>query len=205
MATRIYPDNRPSRSSEKEMNLNETVYLTTRAAWRKWLQKNHKTAPEVWLRYPRVATGKPCVSYNDAVEEALCFGWIDSTRRPVDDENTAQRFSPRRSTSSYSQPNIERLRKLIHDGKVLREITEKVTDIVDRPFVFPSDIIAAIKANPDAWHNYQKFSPSYQRIRIAYIDGSRDRPDEFKKRLNNFIKVTVQNRKIGFGGIDAYY
>jgi uncharacterized protein YdeI (YjbR/CyaY-like superfamily) len=72
-------------------------------------------------------------------------------------------------------------------------------------FVFPEDIIQAIKANDVAWNNYQAFSPAYQRIRVAYIDGARKRTEEFEKRLANFIKKTEQNKQIGFGGIDKYY
>jgi len=71
--------------------------------------------------------------------------------------------------------------------------------------VFPPDIIEAIKQNKKAWENFQKFSLSYKRIRIAYIEGARNRPDEFKKRLNNFIEKTEKNVLIGFGGIEKYY
>jgi uncharacterized protein YdeI (YjbR/CyaY-like superfamily) len=70
---------------------------------------------------------------------------------------------------------------------------------------FPPDILTAIKSDKAAWKNYQKFSPSYKRIRIAYIDAARKRPGEFEKRLANFIKKTKENKKIGFGGIEKYY
>lgn len=187
------------------MKLSETLHAPTRASWRKWLKQNYATSHEVWLRFPKKASGLPSMSYNDAVEEALCFGWIDSTRRSVDEQNSAQRFSPRRPRVPYSQPNIERMRKLLSEGSVLPDIAEKVADMINAPFAFPPDIIAAIKADKDAWVHYQNFSPAYKRIRIAYIDGARDRPDEFKKRLANFIKVTAQNKQIGYGGINAYY
>jgi uncharacterized protein YdeI (YjbR/CyaY-like superfamily) len=74
-----------------------------------------------------------------------------------------------------------------------------------RQFAFPDDIIAAVKANPAAWVNYQGFSSAYQRIRVAYIDAARNRPDEFAKRLANFVEKCAQNKQIGYGGIDAYY
>ena len=82
---------------------------------------------------------------------------------------------------------------------------ESVEQVLSSEFVFPPDIIDAIKQNSLAWQNYRNFSPSYRRIRIAYIDGARDRPDEFKKRLNNFIKKSEKNQMIGFGGIEKYY
>lgn len=77
--------------------------------------------------------------------------------------------------------------------------------IAKEKFVFPPDIIKAIKSDSAAWKNYKKFSPSYQRIRIAYIDAARNRPEEFQKRLENFIKKTRENKQIGFGGIEKYY
>ena len=76
---------------------------------------------------------------------------------------------------------------------------------VTEKFVFPPDIVTAIKSDTLAWKNYQKFSPSYKRIRIAYIDAARKRPEEFEKRLANFIKKTKENKQIGFGGIEKYY
>jgi uncharacterized protein YdeI (YjbR/CyaY-like superfamily) len=72
-------------------------------------------------------------------------------------------------------------------------------------FAFPPDIVTAIKSDKLAWKNYQKFSPAYKRIRIAYIDAARKRPEEFEKRLANFIKKTKENKQIGFGGIEKYY
>ncbi len=82
---------------------------------------------------------------------------------------------------------------------------ESVEKVLRTEFVFPLDILKAIRENKKAWENYRTFSPAYRRIRIAYINGARNRPDEFKKRLNNFIKKTEQNKLIGFGGIEKYY
>jgi len=88
------------------MNTENTLYVSERKDWRAWLAKHHKTDKQIWLVYYRKETGKPRISYNDAVEEALCFGWIDSTVHKLDDERFAQRFSPRKKTSSLSQSNI---------------------------------------------------------------------------------------------------
>ena len=85
------------------------------------------------------------------------------------------------------------------------EVLESLGDILDQEFVFPPDILAAIKADEQAWENYQNFSDSYKRIRVAFIEGARNRPEEFQKRLNYFIKVTRENKLIGFGGIEKYY
>jgi uncharacterized protein YdeI (YjbR/CyaY-like superfamily) len=173
--------------------------------WRKWLEANFNTADEIWLIYPDKDSGKPRISYNEAVEEALSFGWIDSTFKRLDAHASAQRFSPRNPRSAYSQANKERLKWLVREGRIHPSIQGSVEKVLNNEYVFPPDILEAIKKNPKAWENYLKYSPAYQRIRIAYIDGARGRPDEFRKRLDNFIKKTEQNKLIGFGGIEKYY
>jgi hypothetical protein len=80
-----------------------------------------------------------------------------------------------------------------------------VQKVLAKEFSFSVDILDAIKENKKAWENYQNFSPAYQRIRVAYIEGARNRADEYKRRLNNFIKMSEQNKLIGFGGIEKYY
>jgi len=186
-------------------SISQTLYVTSRGEWRQWLQTHYASAPEIWLVYPRRATGKPRIVYNDAVEEALCFGWIDSTVKTLDKDATVQRFSPRNPRSSYSQQNIERLRRLQAAGTLRPEIAESTQDILAKGFIFPDDILAAIRAHPRAWEHYQTFSPSYQRIRVAFIEGARKRPAEFKKRLDYFIAMCEKNKLFGFGGIEAYY
>ena len=187
------------------MDIKQTFYAATRLEWRKWLEKNYKTEKEIWLVYYKKATGKPRVEYNDAVEEALCFGWIDSTVKKIDEESFAQRFSRRNPKTGYSQSNKERLAKLIAEGKVMKDVLATLSDLSLEKFEIPEDILAAIKTDQEAWKNFQKFSETYKRIRIAFIDGARNCPKEFKKRLNYFIKMTEKNKQFGFGGIDKYY
>jgi uncharacterized protein YdeI (YjbR/CyaY-like superfamily) len=187
------------------MNISQTLYVTNQKAWRNWLKKNYKTEKEIWLIYPKKATGKPRIEYNDAVEEALCFGWIDSIVKKLDEENTVQRFSPRKPKAKYSQANIERLRDLIARKKVVKEVADTLGAVLNQKFVIPPDILNAIKANKQAWKHFQKFSDAYKRIRIAFIDGARRRPNEFKKRLRHFIEMTGKNKTFGFGGIEKHY
>jgi len=187
------------------MEIGRTLYVKDRVAWRAWLAQHFETEPEIWLLFPNKATGKPRISYNDAVEEALCFGWIDSIVKSAKPGWVAQRFSPRKTSSNWSQPNKERLKRLLKAGKVHASVRPAVTKVAKEKFVFPADILAAIKKNPAAWKHYQKFSPGYKRIRIAYIDGARPRPEEFKKRLKSFIAAAAQNKQLGYGGIEAYY
>jgi len=186
------------------MKITNTLYVVTRKAWRAWLKKHYKTEKEIWLVYYRKQTGQPRIPYNEAVEEALCFGWIDSIIKTLDNERVVQRFSPRRPKSSYSQTNQERLRKLMAQGKVAKEVLASMETIPDKQFKVPSDIAQALQGNERAWENFQKFSEAYQRIRIAYIDSARRRPEEFRKRLRHFIVRTEKNKQFGFG-IEDYF
>ena len=184
--------------------LPNTLYIADRTAWRQWLQANYTTAEEVWLIYPRRHSSKLRIPYNDAVEEALCFGWIDSITKTIDEDNYSQRFTPRNPRSSYSQTNIERLRKLIPQGKVMLEVQTSLGNLLDEPFVCPPDIEAALRADAQVWANFNSYSGAYQRIRIAYVDTARKRPGEFEKRLNNLIAKTAVNKQFGFG-IEDYF
>jgi len=140
------------------------------------------------------------------VEEALCFGWIDSTVKSLDKEHKIQRFTPRRPKSAYSQANKERLKWLLENKMIHSEFEIKIQNVLSEPFLFPDDIIDRLKEDKIVWKNYQQFSDSYKRIRVAYIEAARIRPEEFEKRLNNFIDKTKENKKIaGFGGIEKYY
>lgn len=182
-----------------------TLYVTDRRDWRIWLEENFDREKEIWLVFPKKSTGKPRITYNDAVEEALCFGWIDSIVKTFDEGNTVQRFSPRNPKSTFSQANKERLKWLDKEKMLHHSVRDAVKKIFREKFVFPDDIIQAIKSDNKAWENYRKFSPAYKRIRIAYIDAARNRPEEFKKRLKNFIKKTRENKQIGFRGIEKYF
>ena len=179
--------------------------LSDRKKWRAWLKKHHKSEDEIWLVYAKKHTGKPRISYNDAVEEALCFGWIDSIVKTVDEDHFAQRFSVRKNTSTWSQPNIERLRLLVAEDQIMPEVLEALPDLSGDDFEVPPDILEAIKGNDKAWNNFQAFSAPYIRIRISYIESGRSRPEEFNRRLENFIKKTEANKLIGQGATEKYY
>ena len=156
--------------------------------------------------FPLKESGEESLSYNDAVEEALCFGWIDSTARALDPLHGVRRFTPRRKGSGYSRPNIERLIWLESRNLIHHTVREEVLPIIRSPYIFPEDILAAIRQDETAWKNYCGFTASYRRIRIAYIDAARKRPAEFKKRLESFLKKTRENKLIvGYGGIEKYY
>ena len=106
-----------------------TKYFIDRKEWRKWLKTNFETKDDIWLEYPLKKTGRKRILYNDAVEEALCFGWIDSTVKSLNEETTIQRFCRRRKNSSFSQPNIERLKGLFENNLIHESIKKEVLEI----------------------------------------------------------------------------
>jgi uncharacterized protein YdeI (YjbR/CyaY-like superfamily) len=103
-------------SADREL---KTLHVTTRERWRNWLARRHEIEHEVWLVYYRKHTGRPRISYNDAVEEALCSGWIDSTQKGIDEDRVAQRFTPRRRAGGLSEMNKQRVRRLVAEGRMM--------------------------------------------------------------------------------------
>lgn len=184
----------------------KNFYTSDRSEWRKWLSEHFETESEIWFVFPLKDSGEPSLSYNDAVEEALCFGWIDGVTGHLDDTHGIRRFTPRKNFSYYSRPNIERLIWLDSHQMIHPKVRPGVAGLIEAEYKFPEDILDAVRADETAWKNYQQFSEPYKRIRVAYIDAARKRPEEFAKRLCSFLAKTKENRLIrGFGGIEKYY
>ncbi|MBS3094260.1 YdeI/OmpD-associated family protein [Candidatus Pacearchaeota archaeon] len=184
------------------MEIKKRIYVVNRKQWRSWLVKNHNKKKEIWLIYFRKSSGKKRILYNDAVEEALCYGWIDSIVKKVDDESFAQRFTPRRPNSILSQTNKERIHRLIEQGKMTSAGLDAVKHAFDKfsknsKVKIKPDILKLLKQDKKTWENFQNFSESYKRIRIEWIEGARARHEMFEKRLKYFLKMTAQNKKYG--------
>ncbi|MEY2573391.1 MAG: hypothetical protein QOJ87_1604 [Verrucomicrobiota bacterium] len=180
------------------MEIGQKLRVTTRNAWRAWLEKNHARKKEIWLVYATKKSGKGRVDYSDAVEEALCFGWIDGTMKSIDENYFAQRFSPRRSTrSQLSETNKERVRRMVRAGLMTPAGLEKIRDRMSEKFVLAPDIAAALKRDPQTWKNFQRFPKWYQRVRVGWLDMSRTRQDIFESRLGYFLSMTKQNKRYG--------
>lgn len=184
------------------MNVGKTLYLTDRKDWRTWLSKNYNQEKEIWLVYHRKASGKPRISYNDAVEEALCYGWIDGMLKGIDEEKFAQRFTPRRKKSNLSEMNKERIKNLIKKKQMTEFGMEAIRNLFNKTdfekFIIPVDILKELKKDKQVWENFNNFPEHYKKIRISYIEGARTRgQNEFEKRLNNFLKKTSQNKRFG--------
>ena len=129
----------------------DIFYAEDRKKWRAFLAEHFETSNEIWFVFPTRDSGEAGVSYNDAVEEALCFGWIDGRAGSLDDAHHIRRFTPRRVGSKYSQPNIERLKWLDSMGMIHPKVRESVLPVINAPFVFPEDITEKLKADPVVW------------------------------------------------------
>ena len=186
------------------MKLGKTLRVTNRKAWRTWLSQHHNKEREIWLVYAKQHTGKPRIAYIDAVEEALCFGWIDSTAKRIDEDFYAQRFSPRKSTNQWSQQNIERVRRLVKLRKMtpagLAAIKNPGALLKSKKVEIAPDILRALQRDRQVWTNFQKFPDDYKRIRIAFIESRRKRGvAAFQRSLNYFLKQTKMNKQFVFG------
>ena len=177
------------------MQVTTTYKAKDREDWRTWLEQNHDSATEIWLLYDD-RLDCPTVSYLDSVEEALCFGWIDGIQKRINTTEKAQRFTPRRKRSHWTELNKERARRLIRLGKMTPAGQATLPDL-DEPFTVPADIVEALKATPSAWETFRQFPDLYVRVRVSYIEEMRKRPNEYEKRLGNFLKQTAAGKMFG--------
>ncbi|MDD2758114.1 MAG: YdeI/OmpD-associated family protein [Patescibacteria group bacterium] len=184
------------------MNLGKTLYVTNRKQWRSWLAKNYNKKKEIWLIYFKKSSGKNRIPYNDAVEEALCYGWIDSILKGINGEKFAQRFTPRTPRSNLSEMNKERFRFLVKQKRMTPAGLAAIQHVSFDPtkntkLKIAPDILKAFRKEKKVMVYFKKFPESYKRIRIEWIEGARTRPELFKKRLQYFIKMTAGNKKFG--------
>ncbi|MEN1727138.1 MAG: YdeI/OmpD-associated family protein [Pseudomonadota bacterium] len=176
------------------MEIGDRFKAADRAAWRAWLVDHHKQANDIWLISDK-RDEVPTVRYLDAVEEALCFGWVDSISKRVSEFESAQRFSPRRPRSNWTELNKARARRLIRLGLMTESGRQFLPDL-DAPFAVASDIKQALR-DRNAWDFYAALPELYRRVRVGYIEEMRKRPAEFEMRLNNFLEKTAAGKLYG--------
>jgi uncharacterized protein YdeI (YjbR/CyaY-like superfamily) len=186
------------------MRQRPTVHVRTRQAWRAWLQANHATVTEIWLVFDKRHTGQAAVAYGDAVEEALCFGWVDSLITRLDDTRYARKFTPRKPDSKWSTINRQRYARmqaqgLLADSGVQRPPTARSGDAPPRPATieeFPAYITKAIKTNRTAWANFQQMAHSHRWQYVMWIDQAK-RPETREKRIREAIERLAAGHKPG--------
>jgi len=177
------------------MEVTTTYKAVDRTAWRSWLEQHHATTKEIWLLFDDVPEPLT-ISYLDAVEEAICFGWIDGVQKRFSTHERVQRFTPRKKRSNWTELNKERARRLVRLGMMTDAGFATLPDLTTK-FEVPKDIVEALKAEPDAWSNFLTFPDLYRRVRIGYIEETRKNQSEFERRLRNFVNKTARNQMFG--------
>ena len=183
------------------------LYVKSREEWRKWLEENHSSEQGIWLVYYKKISGKSRIPYNDAVEEALCFGWIDSKIKRVNDDYYIQWFTPRRPGSRWSNLNLDRVLKLIKEGRMrpeglsVYEAEGKKTHLghdikSETNMLIPDDLIAALRTNPDAYNNFINFPPSSRKLYVFWLNNAK-RAETRQDRIAKIIDRSERNIRAG--------
>ena len=189
------------------VEITQTKHFVQRDHWRQWLKKHHSTNKELWLIFYKKHTKKKGLPYDHAVEEALCFGWIDGIMKRVDEEKYVLRFSPRRKRSIWSESNKKRVSKMISEGKMTpagKVLVEQAKESGEWdkassreiPEV-PPDLKKALAENPKAEENFNNFAPSsYKKQYLWWIETAK-REETRERRIQEVVKRAEQNRKPG--------
>ena len=174
-----------------------------RGAWRAWLAKHHASATEVWLVFAKAHTGRPTVTYDEAVEEALCFGWIDGIVRRIDDEYHMQRFSPRVDVRKWSQSNLDRFARLEAEGRMTDAgRAKRPADVVASPpptraqsgDAPPAWVRDALAARPRAARFFESLAPGYRRDYVRYVTEAK-REETRRRRLELALRRLEEGHK----------
>ena len=179
----------------------QPLLFKSRQSWRSWLERNHSKKREAWIIFYKKHTGKKGVPYQDIIEEALCFGWIDGPLRRIDDEKHAIKFTPRRPRSVWAQSNIERVKRMIAQGKMtpagLEAFKGHESRAVPKVLLMPSDLEKSLKTSPKAWENFQKFAPSHKKHYFWWILRAK-KPETRERRISEIVKRAEENKKLGW-------
>jgi uncharacterized protein YdeI (YjbR/CyaY-like superfamily) len=193
-------------SSTGALDAAEHVYVADRAAWRKWLKSNHAKSPGIWLVFDKKSSRADRLKYGDAVEEALCYGWVDSLLRPIDDAQYKQYFSPRKPKSAWSKSNKDRVERLIAQGLMAKPGLDAIEvaktngmwthfDSIEALEV-PDDLAKALKAKPAAAKNFDGF-PASTRKQFLYWLNNVKRPENRAKRIKEIVRRAAKNQRLG--------
>ena len=185
----------------------EQLILKTREQWRQWLSRNHDRSDGVWLVFYKKHTGKSTLAYDDAVEEALCFGWIDSLIKKLDDDRYVRKMTPRNASSLWSPLNRKRIDKLMKQGLMAEPGLTKIEeakktgawDKPDRPGLsgeFPVELTSALAKHKKAQAFFAQLAPTYQRHFVLWIATAK-RPETKARRVAESIALLGQGKKLG--------
>jgi uncharacterized protein YdeI (YjbR/CyaY-like superfamily) len=178
-----------------------TLDVRTRKQWRQWLAKHHTSSPGVWLVRHKQHTGVKSMSYEDFVSEALCFGWVDSLVKRLDDDRYAIKVTPRKPASKWSDINRKRWNELKEAGLLAAAglaAAPTANRYAPRPTIpqLPAYVAKAFKTNPKAWQHFQALAPTYRRHFVVWIDIAK-RPETRERRIRESIELLAAGRKLG--------
>jgi uncharacterized protein YdeI (YjbR/CyaY-like superfamily) len=183
------------------IEITEVFYPQKRSEWRDWLKAFHQEKTEIWLRRFKKATGKPTITYDELVEECLCFGWIDGVVKKLDEESNVQRITPRRKKTFLSELNRQRIWKLQRENKMTPAGIAPLADQIgspDDPFEIPGWVEEQLREDAAVWANFQGFPYLYRRLKIGWImEAGPRRREESQRRLNYLIKMTGKGKMYG--------
>ncbi len=177
--------------------ITQTFYPKTRSEWRNWLTANHKSQKEIWLLYPLKSSGLPSLAYCDAVQEAICFGWIDGQKKKYDSTFSCQRWTPRRPNSRWSELNKHQARLAIARELMTPAGQAVLPDLDPALFVIPPALLCDLQQNKPFWEKFCSLPAHYQRIRLDYIIRRMNRPILYQKTLAHFIRQTLAGKRYG--------
>ncbi len=189
------------------MELDKALYFKSSRAWRRWLEKNHDKESEALLIHYKKGSGKSGVSYSEALDEALCFGWIDSRLKSIDDERFVLKYSPRKSKSIWSKVNKERAERLIEAHKMTDEGLARIEEakkngLWDAAYTnrvkerMTSDLKKALLTDRIAWNNFQNFANSYRNMYIGWVNSAKTEETR-NRRIAEVVKRSHANKKPG--------
>jgi uncharacterized protein YdeI (YjbR/CyaY-like superfamily) len=184
--------------------MESSVFFETREAWRSWLLNNHSSVNECWLEYFKKHTGKRSIVYREALEEAICFGWIDGIVKTIDEERYMQRFTPRRKGSNWSETNIRLALRLQSEGRMhssgmqYSKFWIEVPGKKEERFTEEKStgIEEEIRKNPEAYSTFSSLSPSCKNQYVRWISAAK-RPETRNKRISESISLLEKGKKLG--------
>jgi len=176
------------------MELTNILPIKTRQELRQWLEENHGKSSFAWV--PVLSKDPDKLSYLAVVEESICFGWIDSTKKRVGDV-MYQRISPRRKSGNWTELNKERARRLIGLGLMHPQSERALPDMTEGSFAIRQDVLDAIKSDPAIYENFLQLPPLYIRVRIDNIQGYPQGDETYKRRLEKFLQNTKDGKLYG--------
>jgi uncharacterized protein YdeI (YjbR/CyaY-like superfamily) len=183
----------------------DPTFFRTQKELRRWFERNHRSAAELWVGFYKKGSGKPTITWPEAVDEALCFGWIDGIRKSLGSESYANRFTPRRVRSTWSAVNVKRARELIELGLMTpaglaafgarQKRRTGIYSYEQRPRELPPEYERKLKANRRAWEFWREVAPSYRKAATWWVISAK-KEETRARRLATLIETSANGERV---------